>query len=56
MAKADYIFLGKRLKKAREMKNLTQEKLAEMVGCTTAHISHIETGNTIPSLKIKLIF
>lgn len=23
-----------------------------MVGCTTAHISHIETGNTIPSLKI----
>lgn len=47
-----YSALGKRLKAEREKKKITQEQLAEMVGCSTAHISHIETANTIPSLKV----
>lgn len=52
MGIAKYRFLGERLKKEREKKKITQEQLAELVGCTAAHISHIETGNTIPSLKV----
>lgn len=54
MRDLNYDFIGIRLKREREKKNITQEKLAEMVGCSTAHISHIETGNTIPSLKIMI--
>ena len=51
MNNAYYAFLGTRLKKERKKKKITQEKLAELVGCSSAHISHIETGNTIPSLS-----
>lgn len=48
----NYGDIGKRVRRERENKNITQEQLAEMVDCSTAHISHIETGNTIPSLKL----
>ncbi|MDE7477869.1 MAG: helix-turn-helix domain-containing protein [Lachnospiraceae bacterium] len=48
----DYKDLGRRLKDERKKKNITQEQLAEMVDCSCAHISHIETGNTIPSVEI----
>lgn len=48
----NYSDLGKRLRREREKKNITQEQLAEMVDCSTAHISHIETGNTIPSVQM----
>ena len=51
MKNTHYAFLGTRLKTERKKKNITQEKLAELVGCSSAHISHIETGNTIPSLN-----
>ncbi len=34
---------------------MTQEKLAEAVQVGLTHISHIETGNTIPSLKTFLV-
>lgn len=54
MKNSCYAFLGMRLKKERLKQNITQEKLAELVGCSSAHISHIETGNTILSLRIIL--
>ena len=38
----DYLDIGKRIRKTRTAKGITQEK---------PHVSHIETGNTIPSLK-----
>lgn len=47
----NYLDIGKRIRAARTAKGITQEKLAEMVNAGTTHISHIETGNTIPSLK-----
>jgi transcriptional regulator with XRE-family HTH domain len=43
--------IGSRIRAARKKQNLSQEKLAEMVGVGTTHISHIETGNTTPSIK-----
>ena len=42
----DYDAIGLRIKIARIKAKMTQEKLAEQVGLSTAHISNIETGNT----------
>ena len=47
----DYLDIGKRIRKTRTAKGITQEKLAELISTGTTHVSHIETGNTIPSLK-----
>ncbi len=47
----DYLDIGKRIRKTRTAKGITQEKLAELICTGTTHVSHIETGNTIPSLK-----
>ena len=49
--KINYLDIGKRVRSARIAKGFTQEQLAEMVEAGTTHISHIETGNTIPSMK-----
>ncbi|WP_050551806.1 helix-turn-helix domain-containing protein [Clostridium tunisiense] len=43
--------LGKRIKNAREIKKLTQEKLAEIIGVSTVYISHLEIGSKTPSLE-----
>jgi transcriptional regulator with XRE-family HTH domain len=48
----DYLDIGGRIRAERILRDITQEKLAEMVGVGTTHISHIETGNTIPSIKV----
>lgn len=50
--KINYLEIGKRIRAVRLVKGMTQEKLAELVEVGTTHISHIETGNTIPSMKI----
>jgi len=47
----DYLDIGKRIRAERTKQNISQEKLAEIVGCGTTHISHIETGNTKLSIK-----
>lgn len=48
----DYKTIGERIRKRRLACNLSQEKLAEICDVGTTHISHIETGNCIPSLKV----
>lgn len=48
----DYQTIGARIRAVRIEKGMTQEQLAEKAGVGTTHISHIETGNTIPSLKV----
>ena len=48
----DYKKIGKRIKRYRAEKGLSQEELAEMVGITYKHLSNIETGNRRPSLEI----
>lgn len=40
--------LGKRIKELRKSKNLTQEKLAELVGFEPNHITKIEAGIHFP--------
>jgi transcriptional regulator with XRE-family HTH domain len=48
----DYKTIGAKIRKRRINCNLSQERLAEMCDVGTTHISHIETGNCIPSLKV----
>ena len=47
----DYKFLGSRIRAMRLKRKITQEKFAEAAGVGVTHISHIETGNSIPSLQ-----
>ena len=48
----DYKTIGRKIRERRIACNLSQEKLAELCDVGTTHISHIETGNCIPSLKV----
>ncbi len=48
----DYYELGQRIRKARKQKLLSQEQLAEKVGISVTHMSHIETGNTKLSMEV----
>jgi len=47
----DYIALGARIRKAREAKGLTQERLSELCILSTAYIGNLERGTRIPSLE-----
>lgn len=48
----NYYEIGQRIRKFRKACNLSQEELAEKVGISTTHMSHIETGNTKLSLTV----
>ena len=50
----DYAKLGLQIKKIRLDRGLTQENLAEMIGCFTSHISNIENNHTKLSLNVLL--
>lgn len=48
----DYVSLGKQVRYARKRKAYTQAELAELVGCSVQHISHIENGTTKSSMEL----
>lgn len=48
----DYIEIGKRIRHYRKAHRFSQEELAEKVGISATHMSHIETGNTKLSLLV----
>lgn len=48
----DYYKIGQKIRKIRKAHGLSQEELAEKVGISTTHMSHIETGNTKLSLPV----
>lgn len=48
----NYYMIGQRIRKFRKINALSQEALAEKVGISTTHMSHIETGNTKLSLSV----
>lgn len=48
----DYYTIGQRIRKIRKAHGLSQEMLAEQVGISITHMSHIETGNTKLSLPV----
>lgn len=50
----DYTSIGQKVKQIRLSKGVTQEQLAEAVGVGVTHISHLETGSGVVSLKVFL--
>lgn len=48
----NYYEVGQRIRRFRKACNFSQEQLAEKVGISTTHMSHIETGNTKLSLPV----
>ena len=48
----DYYKLGQKVRKYRKAHGLSQEQLAERIGISMTHMSHIETGNTKLSLSV----
>jgi transcriptional regulator with XRE-family HTH domain len=48
----NYELLGKNIRKHRALAGMTQEQLAEIVGCTDRHIGKIENGQNTPSLAV----
>ncbi|RHS31572.1 XRE family transcriptional regulator [Ruminococcaceae bacterium AF10-16] len=48
----DYKVIGSNIKVCRIRKNLRQAQLAEMVGVSSQHISHIECGRTTVGLPL----
>ena len=48
----DYEKIGQNIRRLRRAKGLSQEELAERIGISTTHMSHIETANTKLSLPV----
>lgn len=48
----DYYKIGQKVRRYRKAKGLSQEELAERIGISVTHMSHIETGNTKLSLPV----
>lgn len=48
----DYYAIGQRIRRIRKAHKLSQESLAENIGISVTHMSHIETGNTKLSLPV----
>lgn len=48
----DYYAIGQRIRKIRKAHRLSQDELAERIGISPTHMSHIETGNTKLSLPV----
>lgn len=48
----NYFEIGQRIRRFRKAYNLSQEQLAEKIGISVTHMSHIETGNTKLSLPV----
>ena len=51
----DFSLIGRRIKYFRAEKNLSQEKLADIVSTTYKHISNIETGVKAPSIEMLVL-
>lgn len=50
----DFIKVGQRIKRARMEMKLSQAELGEILGCSNNHMSHVEVGQTKPSLPMML--
>lgn len=48
----NYYEIGQKIRKYRKACGMSQEFLAEKVGISVTHMSHIETGNTKLSLPV----
>ena len=54
--KENYKDIGRRISAIRKKNGMTQEALANMLSVTTKHISHVENGTSMLSLKAFILF
>lgn len=47
----DYVSIGKKIRKCRKEKHLTQAELAELINRSLSFVGHIERGTRIISLE-----
>ena len=47
----DYVDMGKRVRKQRQLIGLTQQELAERIGASTSFVGHVERGTRKASLE-----
>ena len=52
LTELDYENIGLRIRQFRKSRNFSQEELAEKIGISTTHMSHIENGSTKLSLSV----
>lgn len=50
----DYVAIGKRIKKERRRRKISQEKFAELLNISPGYMSRVESGNAEVSLKLLL--
>ena len=50
----DFAKIGQRIQKIRKDRKLTQNELAEKCGCSSNHLSAIETGTNKPSVELMI--
>ena len=48
----DFAKIGQRIQKLRQDRKITQNKLAEICGCSSNHISAVENGTNRPSIEL----
>ncbi len=48
----DKLTMGDRIREARKHKELTQERLAELLDISVESVSHIERGSRLPSMQV----
>lgn len=48
----DYSVIGKRIQRIRKQNRLSRSQLSSMVGISSGHLGHIETGSKSPSVEI----
>ena len=49
--KFDFMPLGQAFKRGRKAKDLTREKLAEIIGCAPRHLQAVENEGQVPSVE-----
>lgn len=52
--KVDFNRIGARIRELRTQRGLSQNQLAEKIGCSNNHLSHVETGKNKVSLALLL--
>lgn len=54
--KSQYLQLGLKISYFRKLTGITQEQLAEEIGCTPAFIGHVEAPNISKAISMDTLF